>query len=96
MTTFEPTVSVSSDPAPGPGRRVERSAGQAGGVLVLLELILSFELFGSGDWTARQVAAVTTSLVLVVAAVHNLVNWLRSERVQSLESVTVSADPPAS
>jgi hypothetical protein len=92
IDTIEPTVSVTADPAPGPGRRVERSAGQAGGTLILLELILSFELFGSGDWTGRQVAAVTAALLFTIAAIHNLANWIRSERQSALQAVTVMAE----
>lgn len=63
---------VSAEPRPGPGARVSRSAGQAGGAMVLLELAAAFSWFGSGDWSTGQWRAVTASGVFLLAVGQNL------------------------
>lgn len=71
---------VSAPPAPGPGARIQRTAGQAGGVLVFLELVLAFEWLGSAGWSQREAAAVTAVAFFVAATGQNLVNWLAQRR----------------
>lgn len=73
-----------ASPVVGPGARVTRSAGQGGAVLVAVQLWQSFGWAGADHWSAAQAAqrwpAVTAGLVLVVAAVQNVVNWRRATR----------------
>lgn len=64
-------------PAPGPSARIQRTAGQVGSVLVLLELWLAFGWFGSGGWTERQVLAVTAFAVVAASAAQNAIGHLR-------------------
>jgi hypothetical protein len=83
-----PTVQVTPEPAPTAGGRFGRSAGQMGGVVVLLDLWLAFGWLGADGWSERQVLAVTAASYLVASGLHNLVNWWRTER-------HVHAAPPA-
>lgn len=86
-----PTVEVTANPAPGPGSRVTRTAGQLGGAGVLFELWLAFGWFGADTWTERQVLAVYATLVFAVATLQNLVGWWREERTATPHAVTVEA-----
>lgn len=74
--TVQPTT-----PAPGPGSRVTRTAGQLGGALVLIELWIAFGWLGAGDWTDRQTLAVYAVSAFAVAAAQNLLN-ARSGQVE--------------
>lgn len=62
---------------PGPGSRVSRSAGQAGGGLVLLELWAEFGWLGAGDWSTGRWRAVTATTVFLFAMAQNVAGWLR-------------------
>lgn len=100
MTDPQPTIEVRADPAPTPAQRVSRTAGQSGGVVLLIELWQSFGWFGADHWTAEQSAqrwpAVTAVAIFIVAVAHNSVNWWRSERLAPpLQAVTVMAEPEA-
>lgn len=85
-----------ANPAPGPAARVGRTAGQGGGVVILINLWTAFGWLGSDTWTADQAAqrwpAITAALVFAVAGLQNLWNWWRSERIRATESVTVTAE----
>lgn len=73
MTDFEPAVvETTVPPPPGPGGRVQRTAGQVGSAVVLLDLLLAFGWFGSDEWSGEQVSAVTAAVVFVIAGLHNL------------------------
>lgn len=98
MTDITPTLEVRADPTPTAGQRVARTAGQSGGVVVFIELWQAFGWFGADHWTADQAAqrwpAIFAAALLVVAAVHNGVNWWRTDRLQPArppQAVTVSA-----
>lgn len=67
-------------PAPGPAQRVQRTAGQLGGVSVLLTLAIEFDWFGAGQWTPGQSAAVFAAIGVLASAVQNLVGHLRKPR----------------
>ena len=98
MTDVTPMVELQAHGAPGPGARVARTAGQAGGALVMLELWQAFGWFGSDEWSADRWKAVTAAAVFLVALVQNVVNWWRTERLPlpAVGSVTVTAvEPPA-
>lgn len=71
--------------APGPGARVTRTAGQAGGALVLIELWQSFGWFGAAGWSADEAAqrwpALSAALLFAISVGHNLAGfWRRDER----------------
>lgn len=76
MTDFVPGQEFT--PAPGPAARVQRTAGQVGGVVVLLELWFAFGWFGSEEWTERQVLAVTAVAYVAASAAQNVAGWLRA------------------
>lgn len=66
------------DARPGAASRVSRSAGQAGGALVLLELAAAFGWLGSGDWSDAQWRAVTAAAVFATAVAQNVIGWWRA------------------
>ena len=70
--------------APSAGQRVQRTAGQAGVVLVAVQLWQAFEWFGAAHWTAEEAAlrwpAITAAGYVAVAGAQNLVNWWKTER----------------
>lgn len=69
--------------APGPTTRIQRTAGQVGSVVVLLDLVLAFEWLGSKTWTPAQVVAVTGVLLFLASVAQNLWNlWRPKERNQ--------------
>jgi hypothetical protein len=74
------TTTPPGAPTPGPGTRVSRSAGHAGGALVLIELWRAFGWAGADHWSVEQAAqrwpAITATAAFGIAAVHNVVNWL--------------------
>lgn len=84
VLTGEALSILRSDPVPGPGARVSRTAGQLGGATVFIELWQAFGWFGADTWTADQSAqrwpALTASIVFGVSIVHNVVNWWVSRR----------------
>lgn len=91
MTATEPAlVELEANPAPGPGSRTSRTAGQVGGALVLLDLVVAFGWFGADTWTERQAMTATAAAVFLLAALQNGFNWWRNERQQA-EAVTVTA-----
>ena len=77
---IEATVAVKIEKV-GPGARVSRTAGQAGGALVLIELWQAFGWLGAADWTAEQSAqrwpALSASLLFAIATAQNAVGWWR-------------------
>lgn len=64
---------------PGPGQRIQRTAGQVGSVVILLTFVEAFDWFGSGSWTAEQSAAVLAVATLAASTVQNLVGHWRSK-----------------
>lgn len=95
MTT-SPTPTT---PAPGPGLRVVRTAGQAGGAVVLIELWQAFGWFGAAGWTPDESAArwpaITASLLFVIAVVQNGVAAWQDSRAGRVEVAPVEAAPPS-
>lgn len=89
------TLELQANPAPGPGARWGRAAGQTGGVFAFVDLWQAFGWFGSDTWTADEAArrwpAIFGAAVIVTAGVHNLVNWWRTERSRPVHSVEVTA-----
>lgn len=79
--TIKLSADLLAEPAPGPALRVQRTAGQVGGVLIILELWLAFGWFGADDWTERQVLAVTAAAIFLASAVQNVVGHLHSRSV---------------
>lgn len=71
---------TSPAPAPGPAGRVVRTAGQVGGVVVLVDLAQAFDWFGAASWTSDQQGAVTAALAIAASAVQNLVGHWRARR----------------
>ena len=66
---------------PTAGQRVSRTAGQGGGVLVLVQLWQAFGWLGASSWTAEQAAArwpaITAALVRAGAGAQTAFNWWR-------------------
>lgn len=91
-------LTVEANPAPTAGERFQRSTGQAGGVLVVIQLWQAFGWFGADGWSAEAASlrwpAITAAGYVVVSGAQNLVNWWRSERlkVSPPEAVTVAAE----
>lgn len=89
------TLEVTANPAPGPGGRIGRTAGQGGTVVILIQLWQAFDWFGADTWTAEQAGvrwpALTAAGILLASAIQNAWNWWRSERSRPLESVEVTA-----
>lgn len=69
---------------PGPGARVTRTAGQAGGAFVVLEVAQRFGWFHSDQWTADQWQAVTALAIFLAATAQNLVGWFRTRSDRSI------------
>lgn len=71
-------------PDPGPAQRVARTAGQAGGALVLVQLWQAFGWFGADGWSEADAAlrwpAITAATVWLVSSLHNLVGWWMRQR----------------
>lgn len=86
-------VEIAPNPAPGPGARFGRSAGQVGGVVVFTELWVAFGWWHADRWTAEQARAAQAAAIVVAAAVHNAWNWWRTERTRPVQSVEVTAIP---
>ena len=87
-------------PSPTAGQRVQRTVGQAGSVLVFIQLWQAFGWSGANGWSAEEAAlrwpALTAAGYVLVAGAQNLVNWWRTERVTVAEpsSITVTAEEP--
>lgn len=92
------TLTVEANPAPTAGQRFQRSTGQAGGFLVVIQLWQAFGWFGADSWSAEEAGlrwpAITAAGIVVVAGVQNLVNWWRSERLQvpPRQAITAAAE----
>lgn len=73
-----------SEPAPGPGSRITRTAGQAGGVLAFIDLWHAFGWAGADHWTAAQAGtrwpALGAVAIVAVSAAHNGLNWWMTNR----------------
>lgn len=88
-----PVVETTVPAPPGPGGRVQRSAGQAGGAVLLLDLVFAFGWLGADDWTVEQASAVTAAVVFGLAALHNLAEHFRSRKATAALLEVEGLDP---
>lgn len=94
-----PVLTVVPNNQPTAGQRMQRTTGQAGSVLVVIQLWQAFGWLGADAWTAEQAGlrwpALTAAGYVAVAGVQNAINWWRNERtvVSDPSSVTVTAEP---
>lgn len=96
MTDPKPAeLTVAVDPAPTPGQRIQRTAGQLGAVDILIRLVTAFGWFGAGHWTGEQATSVALAGAFMAAAAHNGWTWWRNERTRVPQGVTVTAEPAA-
>lgn len=61
-----------------PGQRVQRSAGQGGGTLILVDLWRDFGWFHSASWGEQRWVTVTAAVYFAMSVMQNLVNWASS------------------
>lgn len=67
--------------APGPGARIQRTAGQVGAVSILIQFIIAFDWFEAGSWTVEQSAAVMALAAVVASALQNVLGHFRTQQV---------------
>lgn len=76
--------------APGPAGRIQRSAGQAGAVTILIELWVAFGWFGADHWDEQQNRAVMAVGILLAAIIQNVAGHLHGRT----EVAPVEQAPP--
>lgn len=89
------------DPRPGPAARTARGAGQLSVAALAVDAMHAWDAFGSDTWTAEQAGErwpiIALAAGMVVSALHNLANYVRSKRfaeeLRQLRDALDGADP---